>query len=198
MRKVIAVLMSMAFVFSYAGVCNALEINDSNVFSLIEYCENNEISSEEQLDEIIYQYTGFYGTTDIQKNDQDSVVSFELTIDYENQYVITTTVYESNSNRSTKSGHADKVYHNDLGYEVFTVRVDGSFQYNGSTCSTTSATATFTPALLSSWSSSPSASSGKSGNKAYAKASGTATNGFASQYYYVYLYCDINGKLTSA
>lgn len=125
-------------------------------------------------------------------------MSFDLTIDYENQYVITTSVYEECNLRNSKSGYAEKKYRSSSGYVIFKVRVDGEFTYNGSTCSTTSATATFTPTLLSGWSSTPSASSGKSGSKAYARAFGTAVNGTHSQSYSVYLYCDVSGNLTTS
>ena len=78
--------------------------------------------------------------------DTDTLISFDLNIDYDDQYVITTTVYETESDRGSTSGYAIQKYWNNLGIKIFEVRVDGSFSYNGSTCSTTSATATFTPA----------------------------------------------------
>lgn len=199
MKKVLSVLLCSTLVCFYGAAVSASEINGTEPFNLIEYCENHEVHSEKELESVLYPYIGESDPTNTnESNNQDTVVSFDLTIDYENQYVITTTVYEQNDLRSSKSGSAEKKYRNSLGFVVFKVRVDGTFSYNGSTCSTTSASATFTPSPLSGWSSSPSASSGKSGSKAYARAYGTAVNGGSSQSYSVYLYCDVNGNLTTA
>ncbi len=199
MRKILSVLLCSTFVLFYGGVCSATEINGTDPFNLIDYCENHEIHSEEELEAILYPYIGESDLTSTnESNNQDTLVSFELTIDYENQYVITTSAYEIDNLRSTKSGYAVKKYRSATGYVVFKVRVDGTYSYNGSTCSTTSASATFTPTPLLGWSSSQSVSSGKSGSNAYARAYGTATHGSDSQYYSVYLYCDVSGNLTSS
>lgn len=199
MKRLLSLVLTGAFVLLYGGACIASEINRPEPFDLIEYCENHEIHSEEELEDILYPYIGESDPTSTnESNNQDTLVSFELTIDYENQYVITTSAYEIDNMRSSKSGYAEKKYRSSSGYVIFKVRVDGEFSYNGSTCSTTSATATFTPTLLSGWSSTPSASSGKSGNKAYARAFGTAVNGTHSQSYSVYLYCDVSGNLTTS
>ena len=198
MKKVLSVLLCSTFVLLFGKVCSAAEINGTKPFNLIEYCENHEFHSEEEIEAVLYPYIGESDPTYTYETNQDTLVSFELTIDYENQYVITTSVYEIDNLRSTKSGYAVKKYRSAAGYVVFKARVDGTFSYNGSTCSTTSASATFTPTPLLGWSSSPSVSSGKSGSKAYARAYGTATHGADSQYYSVYLYCDVSGNLTSS
>lgn len=199
MRKLFALLMGVVIICSNGAISNASDLGEDKTFNLIEYCETHEINSEGQLEAVLCQYAGI---TDPQESngdvDQNTEVSFDLEIDYENQMVITTTVYETSNIRSTKSGHAEKKYRNAFGFEVFTVRVDGSFNYNGTTSSTSSATGTFTPAALSGWSSTPSTGTGKSGGKAYARAYGTATNLTESQSYSVYLYCDKNGNLSSS
>lgn len=185
------------FVFS-GGVFSPPDINGTDEFNLIEYCEDNRISSEEELQGIVSTYYGETRNTDSIEVYSDIVVSFDLTIDYENQYVITTTVYESRTARSATSGYSIKNYRSSSGFIIYKVRVDGSFNYNGTSCSTASATATFTPTPIYGWSSSPNASSGRSGDKAYARAYGTAVNGGASNSYSVYLYCNANGELSSS
>ena len=141
MRKLFALLMGVVIICSNGAISNASDLGEDKTFNLIEYCETHEINSEGQLEAVLCQYAGI---TDPQESngdvDQNTEVSFDLEIDYENQMVITTTVYETSNIRSTKSGHAEKKYRNVFGFEVFTVRVDGSFNYNGTTSSTTSAT----------------------------------------------------------
>ena len=180
------------------GVCGSAEINGTEPFDLIEYCENHTINSEEELQEVLDLYIGGSGNTDPDEySDPSEVISFDLTIDYDNQYVITTTVYETTNTRSSTSGYAEKKYRNNLGIMIFKVRVDGTYSYNGSTCLTTSASGSFTPTPLLGWTSSPVLSTGKSGSKAYARTHGTAYNGTVSQSYSIYLYCDVNGNLSS-
>ena len=196
MKSVMSLILVGTFVCLYGVAVNASEINGTEPFNLIEYCKENEIQSEEELQTVLETYVG---ESNIITGDElsDTEVSFELIIDEVNQLVITTTVYESDRLRGSVSGYTTQKYRNNLGILIFEVRVDASFSYNGSTCSTTSATATYTPAPLSSWSSSPSVTSGKSGSRAYGRAYGTAVNGSHSQYYSVYLYCDVNGNLSA-
>lgn len=182
----------------FLGAYNSSAINRTDIFDLVEFCKTSEVYSEEELQSVVDTY--YCNTKDMyssESQNSDDVVSFELTIDYENGYVITTTVYKREPTRSNTSGYAVQNYRSSAGFIIFTVRVDGEYYYNGSTCSTTSATATYTPSLASGWSSSPSAGSGKKGSKAYAKAYGTAVNGSSSYSYELNLYCDVNGNLST-
>ncbi len=198
MEKLLSAILCGTIVCFGGGAYSPSDINRTDAFNLIEFCEANEVHSEEELQSVVDTY--YCNTEDSYSNENqnsDEVVSFELTIDYENEYVITTTVYKTNTTRSTASGYAVQNYRSSAGFIIFTVQVDGEYYYNGSTCSTTSATATYTPSPASGWSSSPSAGSGKKGSKAYAKAYGTAVNGSSSYAYELYLYCDVNGNLST-
>lgn len=198
MEKLLSVILCGTIVCFGGGAFSSSDINRTDAFDLIDFCEANEVHSEEELQSVLDTYYCY--TEDAYSNENqnsDEVVSFELMIDYENEYVITTTVYRTNNTRSTASGYAVQNYRSSAGFIIFTVQVDGDYYYNGSNCYTTSATATFTPSLMSGWSSSPSAGSGKKGSKAYAKAYGTAVNGNSSYDYELYLYCDVNGNLST-
>lgn len=198
MEKVLAAILCGTFVCLCGEVVNPSEINGTETSDLIEYCEENEIHSEEELQSIIDFYNCEKETQcSIDDTNSDTIVSFDLSIDYENQFIITTTVYKTVTTRSTTSGYAIQNYRSSSGYIIFQVRADGEFFYNGYSCSTISATATFTPTAYLGWSSSPSSSSGKSDGRAYAKAYGTAVNGSLSHDYSVYLYCDIDGELSA-
>ena len=180
------------------GVLNPSEINGTETSDFIDYCEENEIHSEEELQRVLDLYNCEKETpSSSDDSHSDRVVSFDISIDYEHHYIITTTVYKTETTRSTTSGYVVQNYRSSSGYIIFSVRVDGEFYYNGYTCSTTSATATFTPTAYLGWSSSPSASSGKSNGRAYARAYGTAVNGSLSHNYSVYLYCDVDGELSA-
>lgn len=109
MKKVLSVLLCSTLVCFYGAAVSASEINGTEPFNLIEYCENHEVHSEKELESVLYPYIGESDPTNTnESNNQDTVVSFDLTIDYENQYVITTTVYEQNDLRSSKSGSAER------------------------------------------------------------------------------------------
>ena len=199
MKRLLAAFLCGTFVCLYGGVCNSSEINGSEPFNLIEYCESHEIQSEYEFQRVLETYIDEPdNSSEDEYEDPVTPVSFELIIDYDNQFVITTSVYEFDSTRSTTSGYTSQKYYNNIGILVFEARVDATFSYNGSSCSTSSVTATFTPAPLSTWTSSPSASSGMSGSRAYGRAYGTAVSGSHSKFYSVYLYCDKSGNLSSS
>lgn len=197
MVRLLSVILSGILVFTGVLKCNFLSPVNKG-FDLIRYCEANEIKNEDELFYVLEEYCGQEYAQDSDKYDYTEEISFELFIDYDEQYIITTSVYEDCLDRGSKSGHAVQKYYNNIGIKIFEVRVDATFSYNGTSCSTISKTATFTPALLSSWTSSPSASSGKSGSRAYARAYGTAVNGNNTKSYSVYLYCDVSGNLSNS
>jgi hypothetical protein len=116
MKRLLSLVLTVAFVLLYGGACIASEINRSEPFDLIEYCENHEIHSEDELEDILYPYIGDSDPTNINiNNNQNTLVSFDLTIDYENQYIITTSVYEESNLRGSKSGYAEKKYRSSSG-----------------------------------------------------------------------------------
>ena len=105
------------------GAYSPSDINRTDAFDLIEFCEANEVHSEEELQNVVDTY--YCNTEDAYSNEDhnsDEVVSFELTIDYENEYVITTTVYKTNVTRSTASGYAVQNYRSSAGFIIFTVQ----------------------------------------------------------------------------
>lgn len=142
------------------------------------------------------QYVGNQNEND--PTDEEGLeVSFDVEIDYENQIVITTTVYEYDSLRGSTSGSASKDYYNSNGTKIFTVTVNGSFTFGSGSAHTTSASGSFSPVSGSGWSSTPAISSGTSGSSAYATASGTARKGAQSMNYTVTLICSSTGNLSS-
>lgn len=107
----------------FIGVCSSSEINGTDQFDLIEYCETHEIHSEEELQSVLDTYIGESEYRDSGIDNLDTVISFDLTIDYENQYVITTTVYETYSDRGSTSGYVEQNYRNNTGGSGITLGV---------------------------------------------------------------------------
>lgn len=106
------------------------------------------------------------------------------------------TCYETNARAATKSGSKTKEYENAAGELLWSVTVYGTFTYNGTTSSCTSASRS-TAAYGSDWSI-KSSSASKSGNCATATATATKKNLFGSQDYTatVNLYCSPYGILS--
>lgn len=178
-------------------MCNASTINGTNDFDLIEYCETHEIQSREEFQSILDYYVPEGGSINTYDPVDGEEISFEICIDYENQIVSTETLYLTHTTRGTKSGSVSRDYYSSVGIKIFSVTVHGSFTYNSTNVTTTSASGTFTPAPLSLWTSSPVVTTGKTNGKAYARISGTASLLGATKSYSLTLTCDKNGNLGS-
>jgi hypothetical protein len=99
---------------------------------------------------------------------------------------------------STKSGSKTATYKNSAGDSLWSVKVSGTFSYNGSTSSCTSSSVTATS--YSSYWSIVSKSASKSGNKATAKATANQYSALntvtATATYTVSLTCSASGTLS--
>lgn len=106
------------------------------------------------------------------------------------------TYYETNARVATKSGSKTREYETSAGEVMWSVTVYGTFTYNGTTSSCTSASRS-TAAYGSDWSI-KSSSASKSGNCATATATATKKNFIGSQDYTVTvnLYCSPYGILS--
>lgn len=126
-------------------------------------------------------------------------IKTETTIQYldNGDYIETViTYYETNARVATKSGSKTTNYKNSNGEIMWYVKVNGTFNYNGTTSSCTSVSRN-TAALGSSWSI-KSSSCSKSGNCASATATATHKGVFTSNDYTetVNLYCSPYGILS--
>ena len=197
MKRVFALLLGTLVLF-LGGVCNASTTNGTNNFDLIEYCETHEIQSREEFQAIL----DYYVPQGVSINTYDPIegeeISFDVIIDYDNQTVLTDTVYLTDITRGTKSGSASRDAYSSLGIKIYTITVHGSFSYTSTNVNTTSASGSFTPAPLSLWTSTPVISSGKINDKAFERISGTASLiGGTTRNYSLTLTCDKNGNLGS-
>lgn len=122
----------------------------------------------------------------------------KTTIEYldNGDYIETIIKWEESVTRTTKSGSKTKNYKNSTGDILWSVKVTGTFTYNGTTSSCTAASHT-TSAPGANWTI-KSASSSKSGSTATAKAVATLKIGSNSQDYSmsVSLTCSANGTLS--
>lgn len=129
----------------------------------------------------------------------NAIEATEITIEYldNGDYIETTiTYYETNARVATKSGSKTSRYYNADGDTMWSVTVNGTFNYNGTTSSCTSVSRS-TSAPGSSWSI-KSSSCSKSGNCASATATATHKGVFTSNDYTltVNLYCSPYGILS--
>ena len=131
--------------------------------------------------------------------DFENISSFDIEIDYVNNVVSVLTIEEVSNDRSHGvTDSASKSYYNDIGFKIFTIKVQGTFSYITGSCTTISASGSFNRATLSTWTSTPTISSGNiTTRKAYARISGTATSGSSSLSYSLTLTCDDSGNTSS-
>lgn len=79
--------------------------------------------------------------------------------------------------------------------KIFTISVTGKFRYSTGSCTTLSASGSFSKPFYSTWTSTPTISSGNlSPSVAYARISGTATSGSSSISYSLRLTCNDSGQ----
>lgn len=173
-------------------------------FSLIEYLETHEVTTRDELLEVLQMNTNSpvcvnTHTLTYVSDLEEEEVDFRVSIDYENQLVEVDTVYELATANSTRSGSATHETYSDLGVLLYTLTINGTFSYNASSCTNTARSGSYTKGSLSFWSSTPTISHGNiTTTKAYARISGTATFLLDSSTYRLTLMCDTSGKLTSS
>ncbi|MBR3057401.1 MAG: hypothetical protein IKG93_05465 [Clostridiales bacterium] len=184
---VLALLMSA---FGYTSF--SVNATDEGAFSLIDYVTNHQIDTHEEFNEVLEIYCG-----QAPAPVPDNEISFQVYVDYENNMVVTAVVEDISQTRGSKTGRADKAYYSDAGVEIFTIVVEGRFYYTSTQCTTYSASGSFNPSPMSSWTSTPTIYSGNySPTCAYAKTAGTAHYLSSSISYSVSLSCDTNGNLS--
>jgi len=199
MKKIISLAMSVLMILSLAGTSFASE----KKFDLIEYLESNKVESHAELMDVLSQTSGYplesMQTYSQKTFDEENEILFDYSIDYENNVVEVDTVYLTAQTNSTKSASAYHETYSTSGYLMYTVRVNGTFSYNSTSCTTTSKSGSFTKGTGSLWSSTPSITSGRiSSTKAYARISGEAKLLFDKSSYCLTLMCDNTGKITNS
>lgn len=188
-------MINPAFQKDETSFIEALE--NSRVETYSDFCEIVESSSEYSLESMCT-----YSQTIPEYADE---VYFNYEIDYENDRVEVDVIYETIestsvlSTTSQKSGSAIHETYSMMGNLIYTVKVNGKFSYDSTTCSVISKSGSFEKPTLSLWSSTPTISSGRmSTTKVYARISGTATCVLDHETYRLTLMCDANGKLTNS
>ena len=168
--------------------------DDPTDFNLISYLETHEVDSYEEFVDIIQTVS-----PESVDEETDKITSFSIDIDYDNKIVSVTTIGEVSYDRlNGASNSASRSYYASSGTKIFTIKVSGTFGYTTGSCTTISASGSFTRPSGSTWISSPTISSGNiTVRKAYARISGTATSGASSISYSLTLTCDDTGTFGS-
>lgn len=191
----------VALMFSVFGNVSAAE---KNGFNLIDYLENNEVTSNAELCEVIAMNSGelpmtMYTQSLTYVNDfSEEEISFNYVINYENQTVEFDTVYQLSATTYTTAGRATHEVYSDIGKLLYTINVTGSFARTTQSVSCSSKSGSFTQAVGSTWTSTAAVSSGNySRTQAYARTYGTAQSLLQSKTYQLTLVCDTAGTLSS-
>ena len=169
---------------------------DGTPFSLISYLETHEINDYGDFLDII----GTVSPESIEEDDDPSEVTyFDIDIDYDEMTVSVVTMGDGVYDRSHgASNSASKSYYTDAGIKKFTITVEGHFSYTTGSCNTVSCSGNYSKPFYSFWTSTPTISSGHiTTRKAYARISGTATNGSSNTSYSLTLTCDDSGNFSS-
>ena len=163
---------------------------DENRFNLIEYCKTHQITSQAEFNNVLIDYCSVDETELFVTNNEEY---FYLEIDYVTNTIITT-VREQRSTRGSDTETCSRNYYDDNGGRIFTITVEGTFQFGLLVCFCTSADGSFTKPSSSQWTSTPTISSGnQSPSVAYARISGTATYSNQTRNYSLTLTCDNTG-----
>lgn len=196
MKKALVMLLTISVLFVMGGQHNSALQADEIGFSLIDYLETHDINSYEEFIDIIRTVSP--GSVD-EDDDPENIAFFSIDIEYENMIVSVLTMNEASYDRSyVASNSASKSYYSNNGLKIFTITIDGTFTYSSGSCNTTHASGSFTRAFLSTWTSTPTVLSGHiTASKAYARISGTATNGINNTSYSLTLTCDDSGNFSS-
>lgn len=188
-KKALAVLLTIAILCVLGGWTTP--VNTYNKCSLIDYLETHEVESYAEFQEIIRSVS----PESVDEKASNLVMDFSINIDYDNRIVYVTTIEESADPSANANKTASRSYYNDFYVKIFTISVTGNFRYSSGHCSTTSANGSFTKPFYSTWSSTPTISTGNiSPSIAYARISGTATNGTNSTNYILTLTCNDSGQ----
>lgn len=194
MKKLVTAVLTTLMFCVAGGAANPRYHNDQTDFDLISYLETHEVDNYEEFNDVIQ-------TVSPESVDEktDDITSFAIDIDYDNRIVSVTTISESSYDRANgASNSASRSYYASSGVKIFTIKVSGTFRYTTGSCSTLSASGSFTRASGSTWTSTPTISSGNiTTRKAYARISGTATSGASSISYSLTLTCDDTGTFGS-
>lgn len=170
----------------------AVHADDDRSFSLIEYCEEHQINTQEEFNYVLTTYCGI--SSEFLDHDTDYEY-FCVDVDQENDCVVVIKMEKISATREqTVSNSAKKNYFDSNGNKIFTIRVEGTFMFTIGWCACTSSSGSFTKPFSSPWNSTPTISSGNtSATKAYALISGTATALGLSRSYTLTLTCDNTG-----
>lgn len=194
MRRIIAVLLTLAAFIVTGGYPVAASQVESDDFNLVEYIENNEIQNPEEFNKVIETYTEYSSP----EYSSESISYFKVNIDHDRNIVCVTTMGVSQTKGTETSNKATRDYYNDIGAKIFTISVTGRFSYSTGSCTTISKSGSFTKPFYSTWSSTPAVTSGNiNASKAYAKISGSATSGGNTKTYSLTLTCDDTGHFTT-
>lgn len=192
MKKAVATLLTIATLFVMGGWTNPHSNKVENEFSLIDYLETHEIGSYSEFEAIIDSVS----PESTRDSSSDSVTDFNVDIDYDNNIVSVVVVEEPVITSSGTGNTVSRSYYNDLGIKIFTISLTAYFHYSTGSVYTASASGSFSPAALSTWSSTPTISTGNyTSTLAYARISGTATSGSSSLNYSLTMTCDDTGEL---
>lgn len=194
MKKAMAILLTIAILCVTGGWSNPQRNEAEGGFNLIDYLETHKVESYEEFEAIISSVN----PDQVEMIDPELVSDFSITIDYDNQIVSVLTIEESRSITSGVTDTASKSYYNNIGLKIFTISLTATFHYTTGSSSTASASGSFTPASMSTWTSTPTISMGNfTTTVAYARISGTATSGSSSLSYSLTMTCDDTGHLNS-
>lgn len=192
MKKILATLLTIAVLCVMGGWSNPQSNKVENEFSLIDYLETHEVESYAEFEAIIDSVS----PESIGEIDSDSVIDFNVDIDYDNKIVSVVTIEAPIIISSGTGNTVSRSYYNDLGIKIFKISLTAYFHYTSGSVYTASASGSFSPTALSSWSSTPTISTGNyTSTLAYARISGTATNGSSSLNYSLTMTCDDTGEL---
>jgi len=194
MKKLLASVLAVLMFCVVGAAAVPQDHDDQAVFDLISYLESHEVDSYEEFIGVINNVS----PESVDKEKED-ISSFYIDIDYDNKVVSVTTMGEASYDRSHgASNSVSRSYYSNSGMKIFTIKVNGTFSYTTGSCSTVSASGTYTRPALSTWTSTPTISSGNiTTRKAYARISGTATSGSSSMSYSLTLTCDDTGSFGS-
>ena len=187
--KLVSIVLSI-IVFINTSIVNS--VDEKHDFDLLEYCLSHQISSQSEFNDVLMCYCGVEeDDLFVLKNEE----SFQIIVDIPEMMICTIVMEEPDITRQVASNEVSRNYYGIDGARIFTITVEGTFQYNGIICTCTSASGSYTKPSSSGWTSVPTISSGMTSSfKGFAKISGTATYLNQSKTYSLTLTCDGSGN----
>ena len=194
MKKIISGILALTLTIGCSLPSFAAESKSpekSQNLNLIEYLEENPVTTEEEFLNIITEHGNDLAISSIsnepKESSNDSTEEFSYFIDEENQMVYTQTLKtsdevpvttESRTSRTIWQRKATTEYkgYSVIGIHIYTVTTEGTFQYDKqSYCKAVKSNGYFNPAFLSLWQASAWISDGNyTTSKAYVETYGTA------------------------